>query len=195
VIFLKNIKPSPLSDEELLSNYKKEGELTHLGALYHRYMDQVYGVCLKYLKDTEEAKDHTLAIFEEMIPKLQKHEVTYFKGWLYQVAKNHCLMHLRAGKKFAKTEADVSFMQSEEEPHLNGVLEKEQNFKLLDFCLGQLDKEQRQAVELFYLQQKCYKDIAEATGLDWNKVRSYIQNGRRNLKTCMETNTLKSASL
>jgi RNA polymerase sigma-70 factor (ECF subfamily) len=39
---------------------------------------------------------------------------------------------------------------------------------------------------LFYLEQKCYKDIADLTGYDLNKVKSAIQNGKRNLKICME---------
>jgi RNA polymerase sigma-70 factor (ECF subfamily) len=142
----------------------------------------------------EEAKDSTLAIFEELITKLQKHEVSNFKGWLYQLAKNHCLMKLRSGKKFSKANIEVSFMQSEENGHLNGTLEKEENFKQLYFCLEQLEEEQRKVLELFYLQQKCYKDIVSATGLEWNKVRSYIQNGRRNLKLCMDKQALKSTT-
>ena len=193
--FLKNITTSTLSDEELVTLYKEEGNLIDLGTLYQRYMDLVYGVCLKYLKDNEEAKDSTLSIFEELMSKLKKHEVVNFKGWLYQLAKNHCLMRIRSDKKFVKTNVEVSFMQNEESEHLNGVLEKEENFKQLESCLQQLGKEQRQVLELFYLEQKCYKDIVTQTGLEWNKVRSFIQNGRRNLKLCMENKSLKSTSV
>ncbi|HVG40571.1 MAG TPA: sigma-70 family RNA polymerase sigma factor [Chitinophagaceae bacterium] len=193
--FLKNIATSTLSDEELVALFNKRGNLADLGSLYQRYMDLVYGVCLKYLKDSEEAKDSTLSIFEELIDKLQKHEVAIFKGWLYQLAKNHCLMRLRKDKKFVKANVEVSFMQNEEVEHLNGVLEKEENFKQLQSCLEQLGKEQRQVLELFYLEQKCYKDIVTETGLDWNKVRSFIQNGRRNLKICIENKSLKSTSV
>jgi RNA polymerase sigma-70 factor (ECF subfamily) len=195
VSFLKNITTSTLSDEELVALFNKRGNLADLGSLYQRYMDLVYGVCLKYLKDSEEAKDSTLSIFEELIDKLQKHEVANFKGWLYQLAKNHCLMRLRKDKKFVKANVDFSFMQNEEVEHLNVVLEKEENFKQLQSCLEQLGKEQRQVLELFYLEQKCYKDIVTETGLDWNKVRSFIQNGRRNLKICIENKSLKSTSV
>jgi len=166
--------------------------MTLLGELYQRYMELVYGVCLKYLKDTENAKDSTLAIFEELITKLQKHEVENFKSWLYQVAKNHCLMLLRSEKKFAKSNVEVALVQNEETVHLNGVLEKEENFQQLSFCLDQLNKEQRRVLELFYLEQKCYKEIVELTAIEWNQVRSYIQNGRRNLKICMEKQKLQS---
>ena len=41
-------------------------------------------------------------------------------------------------------------------------------------------------IRLFYLENKCHNEITEMTGMDWNRVRSLIQNGRRNLKNCME---------
>ena len=190
--FVKNISTSPLTDNELVHLYKQTADLKVLGDLYQRYMDLLYGVCLKYFKDREIAKDAVLNIFEELVGKLQKHEVENFKSWVYQVAKNHCLMQLRKDKKFTKAQVDPEIMQNEEIVHLNGELEKEENFKQLDYCLGQLGKEQRQVVELFYLQNKCYKEIVEETGIEWNAVRSYIQNGKRNLKICMDNQKLHS---
>lgn len=190
--FVKNISTSPLTDNELVHLYKQTADLKVLGDLYQRYMDLLYGVCLKYFKDREIAKDAVLNIFEELVGKLQKHEVENFKSWVYQVAKNHCLMQLRKDKKFTKAQIDPEIMQNEEIVHLNGELEKEENFKQLDYCLGQLGKEQRQVVELFYLQNKCYKEIVEETGIEWNAVRSYIQNGKRNLKICMDNQKLHS---
>jgi RNA polymerase sigma-70 factor (ECF subfamily) len=186
VPFLKNIPVTTAPDDELVQSYRSAGDMTVLSELYQRYMDLVYGVCLKYLKDPENAKDAVLAIFEELIVKLQKHEVSNFKGWLYQVSKNHCLMILRSEKKFTKAQIDVSLMQNEEEVHLNGELEKEANFKHLHYCLAQLVAEQKNVLELFYLQAKCYNEIVELTGIEWSKVRSFIQNGRRNLKICMD---------
>ena len=190
--FVKNISTSPLTDNELVHLYKQTADLKVLGDLYQRYMDLLYAVCLKYFKDREIAKDAVLNIFEELVGKLQKHEVENFKSWVYQVAKNHCLMQLRKDKKFTKAQIDPEIMQNEEIVHLNGELEKEENFKQLDYCLGQLGKEQRQVVELFYLQNKCYKEIVEETGIEWNAVRSYIQNGKRNLKICMDNQKLHS---
>jgi RNA polymerase sigma factor (sigma-70 family) len=155
-------------------------------------MELVYGVCLKYVKDTEDARDCVLNIFEELITKLKKHEVENFKSWLYQVAKNHCLMRLRSEKGKTPVKIDMAFMQSEENLHLNGELDNESNFKQLEYCLGQLTPEQRRGIELFYLEGKCYNEIVELTGMEWNKVRSYIQNGRRNLKICMDEKKLEN---
>lgn len=149
-------------------------------------MDLVYGVSLKYLKQPEAAKDSVMQIFEELVLKLKKHEVTNFKSWLYQVAKNHCLMHLRTPRNLKTVELNASVVQSDENVHLNGVLEKEENFNKLQFCLGKLSDDQRTIIQLFYLDGKCYNEIVDQTGFDWNQVRSFIQNGRRNLKNCME---------
>lgn len=185
--FLKNIAPSPLSDADLVQAFQQTADLTVLGTLYERYMDLVYGVCLNYLKDSERAKDSVLSIFEELVTKVQKHTIENFRSWLYQLAKNHCLMQLRSDKKFIKVPAtDGLFMQNEEDVHLNGELEQEDKIEALQHCLAQLNAEQRQAVELFYLQGKSYKEIEPLMGVDVNTVRSFLQNGRRNLKICMD---------
>src|SRR5205085_5111949 len=126
------------SDADLVARYKESNDQETLGELFQRYMDLVYGVCLKYLKQPENAQDSVIAIFEELTTKLHKHEVDNFKGWLYTLAKNHCLMRLRSEKKQATVNFDVELMQSEENVHLNGELEKEENFRKMEYCLGEL---------------------------------------------------------
>jgi RNA polymerase sigma factor (sigma-70 family) len=184
--FLKNIPPHSVSDPELVAAYRQSADLKILAVLYQRYMDLLYGVCLKYLKEPEAAKDAVMSIFEELAQKLRKHEVDNFKGWCYTLAKNHCLMQLRSSKRIRTQELKEEPMQSAEELHLNGIMEKEEHLEKLSKCLGTLTPEQKTTVELFYLQNKSYKEIETVTGLEWNKVRSHIQNGRRNLKICMD---------
>jgi RNA polymerase sigma-70 factor (ECF subfamily) len=166
--------------------YRESGDIDILAELYQRYMDLLYGVCLKYLKQPEPAKDAVMAVFEELVSKLKKHAPTHFRGWVYTVTKNYCLMQLRSAFSIHPYTLDPDLMQLTEEVHLNGVFEREENLSRLNECLGALSAEQKTSVELFYLQEKCYNDIAVITGLEWNKVRSLIQNGRRNLKICME---------
>ncbi|WP_173820236.1 RNA polymerase sigma factor [Niastella vici] len=184
--FIKNIPTNALPDKELVNLFRTSGNMEALAVLFQRYMDLLYGVCLKYLKQPEAAKDAVMQIFEELVAKLPKHEVDNFKSWLYTLAKNYCLMQLRTPKNLKTTEFKVESMQLEEEAHLNGIQLKEENLQKLERCLQTLSTEQKKAVELFYLQNKCYKEIADVTGIEWNKVRSFIQNGRRNLKICME---------
>lgn len=184
--FTGNTNQSSLTDKELVDIYKNSTGLDALGELYKRYMDLAYGVCLKYLKNSEAAKDAVMQIFEELVVKLKKHEVENFKSWLYQVAKNHCLMQLRSPRNLKTVEISPTLMQNEENVHLNGVLEKEENLGKMERCLETLNSDQKTIIRMFYLEEKCYKEIVDATGHEWNQVRSFIQNGRRNLKLCME---------
>ena len=148
-------------------------------------MDLIFAVCLKYLKEPEAAKDAVMGIFEELISKLLKYEVGNFKGWLYTLSRNYCLMQLRSKKRIIDL-SDDDLMQSTENLHLNGVFEREENLTQLEKCLESLSPEQKQTVQLFYLKEKSYKEIAGLTNTEWNQVRSLIQNARRNLKNCME---------
>ena len=186
--FIKNISPGDHSDEELVSLYRQSGELRVLGELYSRYMDLVYGVCLKYLGDEDDSKDATMQIFEELVTKVKKHEVDHFRGWLYTLAKNHCLMKIRRSGNTRIESFDPERMQFGEDGHLDSVIEKEARLERLEECIGKLNDDQKRVVNLFYLDGKGYNEIASSTGLEWNTVRSLIQNGRRNLKICMEKN-------
>ena len=183
---LRPIRGGGNTDQDLIYRYKQTNDIKFLGDLYSPYMDLVYGVCMKYLKDGEASKDAVMNIFEELVEKLKKHEVDNFKSWLYVVARNHCLMQLRKEAKVKITEMSDSFMQSEKDLHLNGEPDKETNLKFMEDCLEKLPDDQKRTVSLFYLESKCYQEIAELTGQEWNKVRSQIQNGRRNLKLCIE---------
>lgn len=186
--FLKNIARGSATDAELVSLYKSSQDMKVVGELFERYMELVYGVCLKYLKQPENAQDSVMLIFEELVTKLLRHEVEHFKAWLYTLAKNHCLMRLRSEKKNPNVNFDVELVQSGENGHLEDEFEREASFQKMEACMEQLPADQRKAVDLFYLQGKCYNEIASLTGMEWNKVRSHIQNGRRNLKICMENN-------
>jgi RNA polymerase sigma-70 factor (ECF subfamily) len=185
---IKSISSSNLTDAELVTLYQQENTQQVLAELYLRYSDLVYGTCMKYLEDQELAKDAVMDIYHELLEKLKKHAVENFKGWLYVLSKNHCLMLLRKNKKMQTSELQVAFVQSQDFSHQDAAIEKEDQLDKLTFCMEQLQDEQKQSVKLFYLENKCYNEITEITGLEWNKVRSLIQNGRRNLKICMEKN-------
>jgi RNA polymerase sigma-70 factor (ECF subfamily) len=189
--FLTTISPNgnnqdPTTDLELVAAYRQSGDLKILAQLYQQYLDLLYGVCLKYLADSETAKDAVMEIFEELAVKLLRHEVSHFRGWLYTLAKNHCLMQLRSSGRIKLHPFDPEFVQTAEEMHLNDKMEKEARLDRLSSCIETLSVEQKAAVSLFYLENKCYKEIETITGFDWNKVRSLVQNGRRNLRICMQ---------
>ncbi|WP_421827704.1 RNA polymerase sigma factor [Larkinella sp.] len=184
-------KPKPVTDADYLSAYKTTGDLELLGALYERYMDLVYAVCYKYLRDEDESKDAVMQLFEQLITDLRKYEIQNFKSWLHSTARNHCLMHLRQRKMIAgevNDETESRAMPLTVWPETDG-LELETKLNQLDDCLKTLSEEQRTSISLFYLNQKTYADIAELTGYDPKHVKSHLQNGRRNLKICLDRNT------
>ncbi len=154
-------------------------------------MHLVYGVCMKYLRDEDKAKDVQSLIFERLLADLLKHEVANFKGWLFSVSKNHCLMHLRSAQSLQKNQKELKKdlrpdMESGFELHHNPVLEKEQQLTKLEQGIEKLNEGQRICVELFYIKEKSYREIVETTGYSLNDVKSYIQNGKRNLKIFMD---------
>lgn len=186
---LKHIQQaSEESDDTLLQRYRQSQQQDLLAALYMRYADLVYGTALKYLGDADSAKDTVIDIYQELIEKVLRHEIQQFKGWLYVLVKNHCLMRLRREKKNITVELAPAFMQMEHSGHLDDILEKENDFKRMELCMEKLPTKQKKSIELFYLENKCYNEIAALLEEDWSKVRSLIQNGRRNLKICMEKN-------
>ena len=186
--FIKSIHTSSLSDSELLDLYLENRRQDDFAKLYLRYTDLVYGTCMKYLGDEEAAKDAVMNIYEELLEKVLRHQIQLFKSWLYMVAKNHCLMVLRKQKKMPLAEITDGIMQSEDFSHLENALNKETQLNKLEDCMKTLNNEQEMTVRMFYLESKCYNEICDTTGLDWKKVRSLIQNGRRNLKICIEKN-------
>jgi RNA polymerase sigma-70 factor (ECF subfamily) len=178
---------SPLEDHELIERYRNSHDTHYVGVLFNRYAHLVFAVCMKYLKDRDEAQDFSMQVFEQLIDKLRKHEIDNFRGWLHQVTKNHCLMHLRKVKSQLAKTADIkeiyaSDMENNVQPHhdfeLNGL---EKKLGRLREGIEQLNDHQKICIELFYLQKKSYKEVADETGFDLKKVKSHIQNGKRNL--------------
>jgi len=176
-------------DAALLLRYKSTGSLDALGMLYNRYMHLVYGVCLNYFKEEEASKDAVMQIFEELVVKLKIHEVQNFKSWLHVLTRNHCLMALRKLAKNNTVSIDDTFVENTDFVHLDIDDTKEKQLTIMEKCMETLTEEQRKSVNLFYLQEKCYKEVAELTGYEMVKVKSYIQNGKRNLKICIEKNS------
>lgn len=177
------------TDEELLLQFDRSGSLDTLGELYSRYMHLVYGVSLKYLGSREDARDAVMQIFEKLITDLPGQEVRNFKSWLYVLTKNFCLMQIRSQKsadgRMEGYKIELEFMESGQEMH---PIDREDHSveKALKECIEQLKSEQKQCIELFYYQKLCYQEIAESLGLTEKKVKSYLQNGKRNLKICLE---------
>ena len=172
-------------DRELLLSYSRDGNTTALGILLQRYTGMLLGVCMKYLKNEEEAKDSVQQVFLKVINELNKYNVDYFKSWIYMVAKNHCLMKLRNNKIDTVEVNEKMFVAGNEKDEKVLIENREKSLNNLEAALKLLTAEQRICVDLFYMQKKSYQQITEITGYNGLQVKSHIQNGKRNLKILM----------
>jgi len=178
-------------DKILIERFRNGSDREALGTLFLRYMELVYGVCLKYLGQPEAAQDAVMDIYEHLNRKLPGHDVENFSGWLYMVSKNHCLGILRKKSNLLTVSLDDPVMQNGQEAH-----QEDEEFDLnvpediadqLHQCIEQLPDKQQVCIRMFYFEKRSYADICEVTLLSMDHVRSHIQNGRRNLKKCIQT--------
>ncbi len=184
---MKEQRYEHMTDQELLEKFYTDHDNEWLGILLQRYTLLLLGVCMKYLKNEDEAKDGVQQVFLKVIQELHKYRVDYFKSWLYMVAKNHCLMKLR--EKQGKITVEINdklFTRESNETDMEAFLQNEKALILMNEALKQLNPEQQQCVTLFYLEKKSYQQVSEATGFSMLQVKSYIQNGKRNLKIMIE---------
>ncbi len=178
-------KDNDITDSELLKRFYNDQDNRWLGILLPRYTVMLLGVCMKYLKNEEDAKDCVQQVFLKVISELPKYKVDYFKSWIYMIAKNHCLMKLRGEKNYS-LEITENLLQTEEVvEEKRNHLEKEELFVTLEEALKELNEEQRICVQLFYLEKKSYSEIAEITSYTMLQVKSHLQNGKRKLKIAM----------
>lgn len=180
-------------DLSQIRQYRKSGNMDILGVLYQKYMHLVYGVGLKYLKDRQLAQDMVMQVFEKLTIEAKKHDISNFRGWLYVIARNECLMTLR--KEETDTNRFNNWQKEQEkfvESHVNlhPLDESEHLSAALKNCIENLKEEQKKCIRLFYFNNKTYREISTAEKMEVKKVKSHIQNGKRNLKLCLESSNV-----
>jgi len=184
---LQKRRTEDLTDIQLIDLYRLKGDKELIGLLYKRYTRFVFAVCMKYLRSKDESEDAVMGIFEKLFEDLKKHTVANFKSWLYSVAKNYCLHEIRNSKSKAINQHEIvnfnaPFMESSINLYHDNDSVLEEQIEKLGKELGNLSEEQRICIELFYLKDKSYQEVSSITGFTLNQVKSYIQNGKRNLK-------------
>ena len=179
-------KISDYSDNELLDLFRQTNKSDYFTELYSRYIPLTYGLCLNYLKTEAEAQDVVMELFEDIQQKVVQYEIKTYRTWLYSVVKNHCIKKLRANNQIITVEFNQQFMEFADFPALYNEDKKEDDLQLLQKCLEKLPEPQAITVKLFFMSDKSYAEIVDTTGFHLKSVKSYIQNGKRNLKICMD---------
>jgi RNA polymerase sigma-70 factor (ECF subfamily) len=181
------LKPHPsniekLSDDELIGYYKSSGEPYYAGILFQRYTRHLAVVTHKYMKKQADAEDALMEVFEIILKDLKTHTIGNFRAWAYSVTKHNCLKKIKSAndRKF-KPESALKQVADDTNYDFDPYLLDNQ-IDDLKKAISNLGAEQRICIDLFYLQEKSYKEVAEITGYTLHEVKSYLQNGKRNLK-------------
>lgn len=181
------------SDEDLLLQYKQSGNRELFAELFKKHVTSVYGTCLFYLQDKDEAQDATMMLFEKLMLDIASRDILNFKAWLSFVVRNHCISLIRKHKTANRLQRSYYEFELEETSYeTEEKIQRVSDDVLLQemkLCLPKLKDKQRLCVERFYLQHQSYQDIASETGYSLNEVKSHIQNGKRNLKLMIEEQT------
>lgn len=177
-------------DQELISAFRFKGDTKALGVLFERYSHLVFGVCMKYLKNEDDSKDATMAVYEKLMVDLKRCEIRKFSNWIHSVARNYCLMQLRSRKSMIHPDDENSagwdlISDASQTGSTSTENDKESDLRLMEEAITHLNTEQRICIELFYIKNYCYQDVSEISGFSLLEVKSYIQNGKRNLKIYM----------
>lgn len=173
-----------MDEMELLRRFYADGDRKWLGILLERYTVLLFGVCMKYLKNTENAKDAVQQVFCKALAEIPRSDIKNMGGWLYTVARNECLGMLRGRKNFVA--ADLESREQEAALPLAELLLEDRRAAELKSAIQKLRTEQRECIVLFYFEKKNYQQIAAALQDTVKQVKSNIQNGKRNLKIILE---------
>ena len=184
-------KLNHIDEKELLNKFYSDLNNEWLGILFPRYTLLLFGVCMKYLKNEDDAKDGVQQIFLKAINEMHKYKVEYFKSWIYMIAKNYCLMKLRDKGKYPAEITDNLAVLPDTAEDKNLLIAKDKTLSDMQFALQQLNPEQQQCIILFYLEKNSYSEVATRTGFTMHQVKSFIQNGKRNLKLLLQTMNTK----
>jgi len=189
-LFTKNNKLKH-SDKELINLYKSTGNSIYVGELFQRYTHLISALAYQFIQNSTETEDAVMEIFEILLHDLKIYEVENFKSWLYSVTKNHALKVCKKTKQnrtineeLKNNEHDI--VEFDDEITLSNEKIKEIQLLKLEEAIKQLSDDQKICIELFFLKDKSYAEIVEETGYNMNQVKSYIQNGKRNLKVYLE---------
>lgn len=191
---------SSLSDDALFRLYKETKDKESFGEIYKRYAKLVYGACFKYMKNREEAKDVMMDVFEMLMEKIPKQEnINFISTWIYTVTRNKCLIKLREAKKLPKETFEYNFLEKNSDFHMEnqGFLrlyneEGQDQDEIIQATIEKLSPEQRACIKAFYLNNMSYKQIEEQLGFPLVKVKSHLQNGKRNLKVLLQETQIRT---
>ncbi|MBL0127128.1 MAG: sigma-70 family RNA polymerase sigma factor [Flavobacteriales bacterium] len=189
-MFLRR-KPTPDASDEELVLALQGGHHSAWGMLWDRYAHLLFGVSMKYLKDPDRSKDAVVDLFAKLPDLLKRHQVECFRPWIHTVMRNHCLLALRGDHRQVRWD-DAIGNGITIEP-MEGLALHEADLQRLESAIDQLNETQRSCIRLFHLERLSYAQVQERLGIDYDQLRSHLQNGRRNLRLILQQHADQNA--
>ena len=193
-----NIKPlTEWTDEELVAKFAQTSQPKYFGELYNRYAHLAFGLGLKYLKNEAESSDLVSEVFEILFKKIPTANIQSFRKYLYTVTRNEAIGKLRKKKTQQEKMADLKIIEKNsgefmENEGLLRLMDNEPSLEaIIKVAINKLSAEQQTCINLFFFQNKSYKEIVDLTNFTDKQVKSFLQNGKRKLKILLEQDIVK----
>jgi len=153
------------------------GDRTAMQQIYGQCSERVYGLMVRMVGH-QDADDLTQQVFLQMFRKLdQFNSQSKIETWLYRLAMNEALQHLRRRKRQAVT--PLVFEPASDDPDR---IDAEEESRLLESAISRLEPELRAVLLLKEQQGLSYSEIAESVGVPEGTVGSRLNRARKELR-------------
>ena len=175
------------TDEEIALAVQR-GETEAFGILAERYEAKISRYARKFLFGTEDIKDLVQEVFIKTFVNIKSFDPERsFSSWIYRIAHNVFINAIKKNvrEKILFFDFDLLFPHPTARETADGDLKNEELRQMLDSGLNQLSAKYREALILFYFEDKNYKEIAEILEIPAATVGVRLRRGREMLKNVL----------
>jgi len=184
----------PLTAEAVWTRAATRGDKQAFGRLVDLHKRAVFGLCLRLLRDAEEARDAAQEAFARAYGALGSYDAAQaFAPWLLRIARNHCLDVLRrrlpdAQRVELDADPDEGARQELADPSAargDEVIARRELAGALERAVGALPPNYREVVHLFHVEHLSYKEIAATLDVPIGTVMTWLHRARARLKDAL----------
>lgn len=164
-----------LTEEDLIEGCRK-GKASAQRRLYDRLAPKMLGVCVRYIKDREEAEHVMIGGIVKVFDKLDQFKGDgSFEGWVRRIIVNDCLMYIRKNRNMS-LQSDIDEVSNE--PNLKIV---EENLDAQDLLklINELPVGYKTVFNLYAIEGYNHAEIAEQLGVSENTSKSQLSRARK----------------